>query len=79
MMSIGYACIAIGVQNTKLSRCILKNATEEIKARKGWENINAIKESQVFLIDANASSRPSQNVVKALKEMATAVYPENFK
>jgi len=57
----------------------VENATEEIKARKGWENINAIKESQVFLIDANASSRPSQNVVKALKEMATAVYPENFK
>jgi len=43
------------------------------------QGINAIKESQVFLIDANASSRPSQNVVKALKEMATAVYPENFK
>jgi iron complex transport system substrate-binding protein len=57
----------------------VENPTEEIKARKGWQNINAIKENQVFLINANASSRPSQNAVKALKEMATAVYPENFK
>jgi iron complex transport system substrate-binding protein len=32
----------------------VENATEEIKARKGWENINAIKENQVFLINANA-------------------------
>lgn len=57
----------------------VENPTEEIKTRKGWENINAIKENQVFIINANASSRPSQNVVKALKEMATAIYPENFK
>ncbi|HSQ89911.1 ABC transporter substrate-binding protein [Romboutsia sp.] len=57
----------------------VENPIEEIKARKGWENINAIKENKVFIIDSNASSRPSQNAIKALKEMATAVYPENFK
>lgn len=28
-MAIGYACLTIGVQNTGLSRCILKNATED--------------------------------------------------
>ncbi len=31
----------------------VENPTKEIKARKGWENINAIKENQVFLIDTN--------------------------
>lgn len=28
-MSIGYACLAIGVQNTDLKNCILKNASKE--------------------------------------------------
>jgi len=28
-LAIGYACITVGVQNTGLSRCILKNASEE--------------------------------------------------
>ena len=57
----------------------VENPTEEIKGRKGWENINAIKEDKVFKIDSNSASRPSQHIIKALKEMATAIYPENFK
>ncbi|MGL4910834.1 MAG: ABC transporter substrate-binding protein [Romboutsia sp.] len=57
----------------------VENPNEEIKSRKGWENIEAIKDGNVFIIDSNSSSRPSQNVVKALKEMAIAVYPDNFK
>lgn len=56
----------------------IDNATSLIKKRSGWENINAIKNNQVYMIDGNASSRPSQNVIKALKEMAKAVYPENY-
>ncbi len=51
---------------------------DEIKARKGWENITAIKEDKVFSVDSNASSRPSQNVVVALKEIANAIYPEAY-
>lgn len=54
-------------------------ATEDIKNREGWENITAIKEGAVYGIDKNASARPSQNVVKALKEMAKAVYPNEYK
>jgi iron complex transport system substrate-binding protein len=57
----------------------IKNPLESIKGRKGWENINAVKNNNVFLIDKNASSRPSQHAVKALKEMATSIYPDKFK
>ena len=56
----------------------MENPTEEIKSRDAWENINAIKNNEVYLVDQNASSRPSQNVIKALKEMAKAVYPEHY-
>lgn len=51
----------------------------EITSRQGWKVLNAVKNNQVFSIDTNASSRPSQNIVKALKEMAKAIYPDQFK
>ena len=54
-------------------------AVDEIKSRDGWDSVTAIKEGNVYGIDKNASARPSQNVVKALKEMAKAVYPNEYK
>ena len=56
----------------------MENPTEEIKSRDAWENINAIKNNEVYLVDQNAPSRPSQNVIKALEQMAKAVYPEHY-
>ena len=53
--------------------------TKEIMSRDGWDNITAVKEKAVYSIDANSSSRPTQNIIKALKEMAKAVYPDEFK
>lgn len=52
---------------------------DEIKSREGWDSITAIKEGQIYSIDKNSSSRPSQNVIKALKEMAKAIYPDEYK
>ena len=48
------------------------------KGKLSDENINAIKNNEVYLVDQNASSRPSQNVIKALEQMAKAVYPEHY-
>lgn len=55
------------------------NPVDEIKSREGWDSLTAVKEEQVYAIDKNASSRPSQNVIKALKEMAKAIYPNEYK
>ncbi|MEE0775490.1 MAG: ABC transporter substrate-binding protein [Bacillota bacterium] len=49
-----------------------------IKAREGWSSIPAVANDEVYLVEANASSRPTQNVVKAMKEIAKAVYPEYY-
>ncbi|MGL6108080.1 ABC transporter substrate-binding protein [Romboutsia sp.] len=51
---------------------------ESIKSRPGWENINAVKNNQVYSISTNPSSRPSQHIVTALKEIAVAVHPEKY-
>lgn len=56
----------------------LENPTELIAKRPGFETINAVKNNEIFLIDKNASSRGSQHVIKALKEIAKAVYPEQY-
>jgi iron complex transport system substrate-binding protein len=50
----------------------------EIKSRPGWENITAIQNDDVYYIDTDASNRPSHHIVKALRMMAKAVYPDRY-
>ena len=56
----------------------IENPTDEIKARPGWDALTAVKNGDVYYIDTDASNRPSQNIIKALKEMAKAVYPDKY-
>ncbi len=54
-------------------------AVEDIVSREGWDTVTAVKNGDVYQIDKNSSSRGSQNIIKALKEMAKAVYPNEYK
>lgn len=56
----------------------IDNPTQEIMGRSGWDNLTAVKNGDVYYIDNMASSLPNQNVVKALSQMAEAVYPEYY-
>ncbi|SFD16348.1 ABC transporter substrate-binding protein [Clostridium uliginosum] len=55
-----------------------ENIAQDIKTRDGWSNVTAVKENNIFVVDKNSSSRPSQKIIKALKEMAKAIYPEKY-
>ena len=57
----------------------IPNPIDEIMTRSGWASLKAVKGKKVFGIDTNSSSRPNHNIIKALKEMAKAVYPEIYK
>ena len=57
----------------------IPNAADEIKIRAGWENITAVKNNDVYNIDNNASSLSNHNIIKALDQMAKAIYPEVYK
>jgi iron complex transport system substrate-binding protein len=48
---------------------------EDIKNSPGFSQTTAVKNNAVYQIDANASSRPSQNIVIALRQMSEMVYP----
>ncbi len=56
----------------------IDNPTDEIKSRTGWEEITAVKNDAVYYINSDASNRPNQNIITALKEMAKSVYPELY-
>jgi len=56
----------------------IENPIDEIKSRAGWDVVTAIKDDAVYSIDTDASNNPSQNIVKALEEMAKAVYPDKY-
>jgi iron complex transport system substrate-binding protein len=56
----------------------MDDAIGEIKGRPGWDAITAVQNNAVYYIDQDASNRPNHNIVKALKEMAKAVYPDKY-
>ncbi len=56
----------------------IEDPVADILARANWGSITAIKNGDVYYIDEASSSRGSQNIIKALKEMAVAAYPEIY-
>ncbi len=46
---------------------------DEIKSRVGWENIDAVRNGNVYYIDNNSSSRPSQFFIKALQDIRSHI------
>lgn len=57
----------------------IENPTEDIKSRPGWDALTAVQNDAVYYIDTDSSNRPSHNMVKALRQIAEAIYPELYK
>ena len=55
------------------------NAVEEIKARASWENIEAIKNGNVHLLDSDITSRPGPRIAEAVELVAKTAYPDLLK
>jgi iron complex transport system substrate-binding protein len=51
---------------------------EEVLARPGWNVLTAVQNRDVHYIDTMSSNLPNHNIVKALQEMAKAVYPDKY-
>jgi iron complex transport system substrate-binding protein len=56
-----------------------KLITEQLAARPGWDQIDAVKNKKIFLIDGNISSRSGPRIVDALEIIAQSLYPDLFK
>ncbi len=52
---------------------------DQVKARAGWEALEAVKQDKVFIFDDNLVSRPGPRLVDGLEAMAKLLHPELFK
>lgn len=50
----------------------------EIKGRDGFNTIKAVRDNAVYVIDTDSSSRPTQHIILALRQIAHAVYPDYY-
>lgn len=51
---------------------------DKIKKQKGWEEVSAIKNNKIFIIDSDIVSRPGPRVIQALEEVSKIIYPEVY-
>lgn len=56
----------------------IEDAVGELLSRDGWSGVSAVANGEVYYIDNQSSSLPNENIVKALNEMAAAVYPDLY-
>lgn len=54
------------------------DAINVILGMKGWENVQAIKDGAVYMLDADKVNQPNQHVIEVMVEIARLVYPEYF-
>ena len=50
----------------------------EIMALEGWSNVTAVKNGEVYYVDANLCSRPNEHIANATIEWGACVYPDQF-
>lgn len=56
----------------------IENAVDQVLDRKGWQDVAAVKDKQVYMVDENLVSRSGPRIVEGVEELAKAVYPEVF-
>ncbi|MBO0961855.1 ABC transporter substrate-binding protein [Neobacillus sp. MM2021_6] len=52
---------------------------QQVVSRKGWENVNAVKNKLVIDVDSDRVTRSGPRIVEGVEDLAKAVYPEVFK
>lgn len=51
---------------------------DKVKARPGWDKIQAVAKARVYSVDANIVSRPGPRLADAVETMAKLLYPDLF-
>ena len=71
---------AVAANPEVILTCIsyLPDPVGEIMGREGWEEVTAIANGDVYLLDEESANQPNHRIVNALYEMARAVYPDLY-
>jgi iron complex transport system substrate-binding protein len=54
------------------------SAPSDITGRPGYENLSAVAEGRVFMLDDNLVSRPGPRIVDGIRQIAEALHPDVF-
>jgi iron complex transport system substrate-binding protein len=57
----------------------VENAVEKVKERAAWQDIQAIKEDQIFALDSDLTERAGPRITDGLRMIAEYLYPDYFK
>ena len=52
--------------------------SEQIRARKAWADLPAVKENRIYDLNSDLVSRPGPRLVEGLEQVAKCLYPERF-
>ncbi|WP_110928807.1 ABC transporter substrate-binding protein [Bacillus massiliglaciei] len=55
-----------------------ENPEKQILSRKGWENVGAVKNEQVYDVHSDLVTRSGPRLVEGVEELAKAIYPDTF-
>ena len=53
-----------------------EKTVESIKERSGYENMDAVVNDRVYILDGNVMSRPGPRIIDALEALVEAIHPE---
>lgn len=56
----------------------VKDAKEQILNRKGWKDVTAVKNGEIYDVDNDMVTRPGPRLVEGMEEIAKVVYPDVF-
>ena len=56
----------------------IENPVSLVLARKGWQEVEAIKTKQVYEVDSDTVTRPGPRLTDGVEELAKAIYPEIY-
>lgn len=56
-----------------------KKSVDQVSARKGWQNIEAVKTGQIIPLETDMLSRPGPRLTEGLQKVAEAIHPDLMK
>ncbi|HHY71665.1 MAG TPA: ABC transporter substrate-binding protein [Bacillus bacterium] len=56
----------------------VENPTAKVFSRPAWKDVPAVKNKQVFAVDADKVNRSGPRLIEGVEELASVVYPEVF-
>ena len=71
---------AVAANPDVILTCIsyLPDPVGEILGREGWSEVTAVANGAVALLNEESANQPNHRIVKALRQMAEAIYPEMY-